>query len=77
MCYAQFARAAAGATVKNLNTSIVSSVEIPLPALERQVEIAGRLDAVELHVGRKFALLAHLAEQLSNSLTCSLMEIGI
>jgi type I restriction enzyme S subunit len=77
MCYAQFARAAAGATVKNLNTSIVSSIEIPLPPLESQVEIAARLDAVELHVGRKFALLAHVAEQLKSSLTGSLMQVAV
>jgi type I restriction enzyme S subunit len=73
-CFAQFARAAAGATVKNLNTSIVSSVEIPLPPLERQVEIAERLDAVEFHVGRKFASLAQIAEQLRSSLTSSLIQ---
>ena len=77
MCYAQFARAAAGATVKNLNTSIVSAIEIPLPPLESQVEIAARLDAVELHVGRKFALLAQVAEQLKSSLTGSLMQIAV
>jgi type I restriction enzyme S subunit len=34
LCYSQFLRAAAGATVKNLNTAIVSSVEIPLPAFK-------------------------------------------
>jgi restriction endonuclease S subunit len=73
-CFAQFARAAAGATVKNLNTSIVSSVEIPLPPLERQVEIAERLDAVELHIGRKFSSLAQIAEQLRRSLTSSLIQ---
>lgn len=74
ICFAQFARAAAGATVKNLNTSIVSSVEIPLPPLERQVEIAERLDAVELHVGCKFASLAQKAEQLRSSLASSLIQ---
>jgi type I restriction enzyme S subunit len=73
-CFAQFARAAAGATVKNLNTFIVSSVEIPLPPLERQVEIAERLDAVELHIGRKFSSLAQIAEQLRSSLTSSLIQ---
>jgi restriction endonuclease S subunit len=77
MCYAQFARAAAGATVKNLNTSIVSSVEIPLTSLERQVEIAKRLDAVELHFGRKFALLANVADQLGSSLASSLIQVAI
>ncbi len=77
MCYAQFARAAAGATVKNLNTSIVSSIEIPLPPLESQVEIAARLDAVELHVGRKFALFAQVSEQLKSSLTGSLMQVAV
>ena len=75
-CFAQFARAAAGATVKNLNTSIVSSVEIPLPPLEKQVEIAKRLDAVEIHVGRRFALLAMKAEQLRSSLTSSLFQVA-
>lgn len=74
LCYAQFARAAAGATVKNLNTSIVGSVEIPLPPLERQLEIAERLDAVELHVGRRFASLSQKAEQLKSSLVSSLIQ---
>jgi len=73
-CFAQFARAAAGATVKNLNTSIVSSVEIPLPPLERQFEIAERLDSIELHVGRKFASLVQITEQLRSSLTSSLIQ---
>lgn len=74
ICYSQFARAAAGATVKNLNTSIVSSVEIPLPPLEKQVEIAERLDAVEIHVGSAFASLALKAEQLKSSLANSLLQ---
>jgi len=74
ICYSQFARAAAGATVKNLNTSIVSSVEIPLPPLEKQVEIAERLDAVEIHVGSAFASLVLKAEQLKSSLANSLLQ---
>ncbi len=74
ICYSQFARAAAGATVKNLNTSIVSSVEIPLPPIEKQVEIAERLDAAEIHVGSIFASLAMKAEQLKSSLANSLLQ---
>ena len=77
ICYSQFARAAAGATVKNLNTSIVSSVEIPLPPLEKQLEIAERLDAVEIHVGSAFASLALKAEQLKSSLASSLLQEAI
>jgi len=62
LCYSQFLRAAAGATVKNLNTAIVSSVEIPLPAFEKQLEIAARLDSVEVKVGSRFSTLSIKAE---------------
>ena len=64
ICYSQFLRAAAGATVKNLNTSIVSSVEIPLPTLDKQLEIAARLDAVEDKLGNRFSSLSNKAKEL-------------
>lgn len=76
LCYSQFVRAAAGATVKNLNTAIVSSVEIPLPALEKQLEIAARLDSVEVKVGSRFAALSIKAEELKASLFGSFFGEG-
>ena len=76
LCYSQFVRAAARATVKNLNTAIVSSVEIPLPALEKQLEIAARLDSVEVKVGSRFAALSIKAEELKASLFGSFFGEG-
>lgn len=76
LCYSQFVRAADGATVKNLNTAIVSSVEIPLPAFEKQLEIAARLDSVEVKVGSRFAALSIKAEELKASLFGSFFGEG-
>jgi restriction endonuclease S subunit len=76
LCYSQFLRAAAGATVKNLNTAIVSSVEIPLPALEKQLEIAARLDSVEVKVGSRFSALSIKLEELKTSLFGSFFGEG-
>jgi type I restriction enzyme, S subunit len=42
--YAQFDRLAAGSTVRNLNTSLVSTVRIPLPPLDEQKRIVAVLD---------------------------------
>ena len=76
LCYSQFLRAAAGATVKNLNTAIVSSVEIPLPAFEKQLEIAARLDSVEVKVGSRFTAFSIKAEELKTSLFGSFFGEG-
>jgi restriction endonuclease S subunit len=76
LCYSQFLRAAAGATVKNLNTAIVSSVEIPLPAFEKQLEIAARLDSVEVKVGSRFTAFSIKAEELKTSLLGSFFGEG-
>ena len=76
LCYSQFLRAAAGATVKNLNTAIVSSVEIPLPAFEKQLEIAARLDSVEVKVGSRFSALSIKLEELKTSLFGSFFGEG-
>ena len=76
LCYSQFLRAAAGATVKNLNTAIVSSVEIPLPAFEKQLEIAARLDSVEVKVGSRFSALSIKVEELKISLFRSFFGEG-
>ncbi len=45
--YAKFSSRAAGSTVKNLNTDIVSSIEIPLPPLDEQRRIAAILDKAD------------------------------
>jgi type I restriction enzyme S subunit len=76
LCYSQFLRAAAGATVKNLNTAIVSSVEIPLPAFEKQLEVAARLDSIEVKVGSRFSALSIKAEELKTSLFGSFFGEG-
>lgn len=45
--YAKFERLAAGATVKNLNIDLVSSVEVPVPPLLEQRRIATILDKAD------------------------------
>ncbi|MEG4397053.1 restriction endonuclease subunit S [Microcoleus sp. BROC3] len=55
--YLEFARRAAGATVKNLNIDLVKGVQIPLPPLEEQKRIAEILDrAEELRSKRREAI---------------------
>ena len=55
--YQKFASRASGSTVKNLNTEIVSSVEIKLPPFEEQQRIAAVLDKADaLRRRRKYAL---------------------
>jgi type I restriction enzyme S subunit len=45
--YAEFARLAAGAVVKNLNSELVRGVTVPLPPLREQRRIADILDKAE------------------------------
>jgi len=55
--YSEFARLAAGATVKNLNIDLVKGVQIHLPPLPEQQRIAAVLDkAEELRAKRRAAL---------------------
>jgi type I restriction enzyme S subunit len=49
--YRQFDRLAAGATVRNLNIDLARRVEIPVPPLERQREIASHIEAITTEVG--------------------------
>ena len=42
--FEQFDKLAAGSTVRNLNISLVSSVEIPIPSLPEQQQIVAILD---------------------------------
>lgn len=65
--YDRLASRAAGSTVKNLNTDIVASVEIPLPPLDEQKRIASILDkADQLRQKRRqaIALLDSLAQSI-------------
>ncbi len=58
--YSEFAKRAAGATVKNLNIDLVKSVEVPLPPLAEQRRIAEVLDRAEALRAKRRAALAQL-----------------
>ena len=64
-------RIAAGSTVRNLNIELASRVEIPIPSLNRQREIALQFDALseevqclESNYQRKLAALDELRKAL-------------
>lgn len=61
--YAEFARLAPGATVKNLNIDLVRSVEVPVAPPDRQLEFARRADALERVRDSSSISLAALNEQ--------------
>jgi type I restriction enzyme S subunit len=65
--YAEFARRAAGATVKNLNIELVKGVEVLLPPLAEQRRIAEVLDKAEALRAKRRAALAEL-DSLTQSL---------
>jgi len=50
--YERFSQLAAGSTVQNLNSSLVSSVEIPVPPLDLQKKIATKAIEIEEKVSR-------------------------
>ncbi|MGD9966389.1 MAG: restriction endonuclease subunit S [Hyphomonadaceae bacterium] len=58
--YKEFERLAAGATVKNLNIELVSSVKFRLPSLEEQRRIAAILDQADALRAKRRAALAKL-----------------
>lgn len=58
--YREFSKRAAGAVVKNLNSSIVRRVQIPLPPLAEQKRIAGILDAADALRAKRRESLAQL-----------------
>ena len=60
--YAKFERLAAGATVKNLNIDLVSSVEVPVPPLPEQRRIATILDKAD-NLRRKRQEVIRLADE--------------
>ena len=67
--YAEFARRAPGATVKNLNIELVSGVELTVPPLELQREFATKIKAIEDLEARFCAML-----QRSDSLFVSIQQ---
>jgi type I restriction enzyme, S subunit len=64
--FQRLASRASGSTVKNLNTEIVSSVEIPLPPLDEQRRIAAILDKADA-LRRKRRLALELLDGLVQS----------
>ena len=64
--YAEFARLAAGAVVKNLNSELVRGVKVPLPPLPEQRRIADILDKADA-IRRKRKEAIALTEELLRS----------
>lgn len=65
--YREFSRRAAGAVVKNLNTALVRSVEIPFPPLAEQKRIAAILDAADALRAKRRETLAQLDTLLQST----------
>lgn len=65
MVFEQFDRLAAGSTVRNLNIELASRVNLPIPPLEKQKELARKLDAMSTETQR----LAAICEQKLLALT--------
>lgn len=65
--YREFSKRAAGAVVKNLNTSLVRGVEIPLPPLAEQKRIAAILDAADALRAKRRESLAQLDTLLQST----------
>ncbi|MHB1398682.1 MAG: restriction endonuclease subunit S [Trichloromonadaceae bacterium] len=65
--FREFSKRAAGAVVKNLNTNLVSSVEVPLPPLAEQKRIAAILDAADTLRAKRRETLAQLDTLLQST----------
>jgi len=65
--YDRLAGRAAGSTVKNLNTDIVASIEIPLPPLDEQKRIAAILDKADALRAKRRQAIA-LLDSLTQSI---------
>jgi len=75
--YERFSQLAAGSTVQNLNSALVSSVEIPVPPLEFQRTIAKQAGVLEENVSRLnevFGLRLQAAQDLRQSILESAFE---
>ena len=69
--YERFSQLAAGSTVQNLNSALVSSVEIPVPPLDFQRTIAKQARVLEENVSRLnevFVLRLQAAQDLHQSI---------
>jgi type I restriction enzyme, S subunit len=65
--YREFSKRAAGVVVKNLNTNLVRTVEIPLPPLAEQKRIAAILDAADTLRAKRRESLAQLDTLLQST----------
>ena len=63
----EFAKRASGAVVKNLNSTMVKGVEVPLPPLEEQKRIAKILDAADALRAKRRESLAQLDALLQSA----------
>jgi type I restriction enzyme, S subunit len=65
--YQEFAKRAAGAVVKNLNTTLVKHIQIPLPPLAEQKRIAAILDAADTLRAKRREAIAQLDSFLQST----------
>lgn len=65
--YREFTKRAAGAVVKNLNTSLVKQVRVPFPPLDEQERIAAVLDAADALRAKRRETLAQLDTLLQST----------
>ena len=71
--YEKFSQLAAGSTVQNLNSALVSSVEIPVPPIDFQKRIAEKARLLEENVAR-LSEVNKLRLQHANDLRQSILE---
>ncbi len=79
LLFRQFKSFAAGTTVKNLNIEVVKKVEIPLPPLEEQKQIAALFQAIETAIDRvevQEKNLLNLKNQMLRELFGDTQEFG-
>ncbi|WP_374012001.1 restriction endonuclease subunit S [Pseudoxanthomonas koreensis] len=74
--YAEFARRAPGATVKNLNIELVSGVEIPVPDLSLQAEFSRRVAMIESAQSKQLNALVDV-DLLFNSVQAQVFSAGM
>ncbi len=73
--YEQFKNKASGTTVKNLNSSLVKDVDIPLPPIQEQRRIVGKLDGLFAKIDKSIALLDESIASASALMPSALNEV--
>lgn len=73
--YQQFSLKASGTTVKNLNTDLVKSTNVPFPALAEQKRIVQKLDALFEHIDKAIALLKKNIDSADNFMNSILNDV--